>query len=261
MEFLKTVIATLVVVQYATAKGIGGMGGGLGGGYGGSNGGLGGGLGGGYGGGMGGGLGGGYGGSNGGLGGGHGGVGGGYGGGMEEDLEVEMEELADLVGDTENQPRPYTMGYKAEGEEAISFRSEEGDAHGKKVGTYGYMDAQGLYRKVQYTAGADGFHAIVQTNEPGTDGKENPADVIMIVEEPPAGIQEKYTRSSGYGHGGQGGQGGYGGMGGGYGGMSGIGGGYGGMGGGNGGMNGGSPKGGVGGFYGGMGARSGKSGY
>ncbi|PRD30894.1 UNVERIFIED_CONTAM: Cuticle protein 10.9 [Trichonephila clavipes] len=170
-----------------------------------------------------------------------------------------------------NQPRPYTMGYKAEGEEAISFRSEEGDAHGNKVGTYGYMDAQGLYRKVQYTAGADGFHATVQTNEPGTDGKENPADVIMIVEEPPAGIQEKYTRSSGYG---QGGQGGYSGMGGGYGGMSGIGGGYGGMsgigggyegmsgiGGGYGGMNGGSSKGGVGGFYGGMGARSGKSGY
>ncbi|PRD30895.1 UNVERIFIED_CONTAM: Cuticle protein 10.9 [Trichonephila clavipes] len=102
-----------------------------------------------------------------------------------------------------DQPRPYTMGYKAEGEDALSFRSEEGDAHGNKVGAYGYMDSQGLYRKVQYTAGSDGFHAIVQTNEPGTDGKENPADVIMIVEEPPAGIQEKYTRSSGYGHGGQ----------------------------------------------------------
>ncbi|GFQ91654.1 cuticle protein 10.9 [Trichonephila clavata] len=223
MKFLKTVITALVVVQYASARGTGGMGG-LGGGYGGSNGGLGGGHGGGYGGGMGGGLGGGYG----GIAGGYGGMGGGFGGGYGGFEDAHM-----------NQPRPYTMGYKAEGEEAISFRSEEGDAHGNKVGAYGYMDAQGLYRKVQYTAGADGFHATVQTNEPGTDGKENPADVIMIVEEPPAGIQEKYTRSSGYGHSGQGGQGGYGGMGGGYGG------GYGGMGG----------------FYGGMGARSGKSGY
>ncbi|GFT36301.1 cuticle protein 10.9, partial [Nephila pilipes] len=198
------VIATLVVVQYASAKGSGGGGG--------------------YGGGMGGGSG--YGGMGGGFGGGHGGMGGGFGGGYGG--------MGGGFGDAQmNQPRPYNMGYNAEGEGATSFRSEQGDEHGNMVGAYGYMDAQGLYRKVQYTAGSDGFHATVQTNEPGTDGKENPADVIMVVEQPPAGIQEKYTRSSGSGYGGHGGQGGYGGMNGGSSknGMGGLGGSYGGMGG------------------------------
>lgn len=63
-------------------------------------------------------------------------------------------------------------------------------------GSYGYTDNQGLYRQVDYVANAGGFRAVVKTNEPGTDGKENPADVNMLVQAPPAGLQEKYTRAS-----------------------------------------------------------------
>lgn len=46
------------------------------------------------------------------------------------------------------------------------------------------MDAYGVYRHVEYTAGKDGFKAVVKTNEPGTK-QENPADVHMMVQQPP----------------------------------------------------------------------------
>ncbi|GIZ01782.1 hypothetical protein CEXT_232101, partial [Caerostris extrusa] len=55
---------------------------------------------------------------------------------------------------------------------------------------------RGLYRMVEYSAGQGGFQAAVKTNEPGVDGKENPADVIMNVQPVPAGIQDRYTRMS-----------------------------------------------------------------
>ncbi|XP_042910014.1 uncharacterized protein [Parasteatoda tepidariorum] len=172
---------------------------------------------------------GGYGGSMGGYGGSMGGYGGGmggYGGGM-----------SGMGGYGGAMPKPYSFNYQANGMGSNSFRNEEGDSSGNVQGSYGYTDAQGLYRQVQYTAGAAGFQATVKTNEPGTDSKpESPADVNMIAEPAPAGIQEKYTRRAGSG--GYGGnvagmrmQGGMGGLGGGMGGYGGIGGGMGGYGG------------------------------
>lgn len=89
------------------------------------------------------------------------------------------------------------------------------------------MDDKGLMRRVDYTAGPEGFKATVTSNEPGL-GTENPADVQMNVQEPPAGLQ---NGGGGGGYGGGGGGGGYGGGGGGgmsYGGGGSGGGGYGG---------------------------------
>ncbi|GIX86780.1 uncharacterized protein CEXT_35251 [Caerostris extrusa] len=103
-------------------------------------------------------------------------------------------------------PRPFAMGYQSSGGGATSFRSEQGDGSGGVRGSYGYRDAQGLYRMVEYSAGQGGFQAAVKTNEPGVDGKENPADVSMNVQPAPAGIQGRYTRMSS----GMGGQGGWG---------------------------------------------------
>ncbi|KFM58775.1 Cuticle protein 16.8, partial [Stegodyphus mimosarum] len=128
-------------------------------------------------------------------------------------------------------PQPYNFDYQARDEQGnVHYRNEQGDSNGGVSGTYGYTDNQGLYRVVEYIADAGGFRANIKTNEPGTDGKESPADVQVIAEQPPAGIQERYTRVGGYGVGsGRGGApgGGYGGApGGGYGGAS--GGGYGG---------------------------------
>lgn len=45
---------------------------------------------------------------------------------------------------------------------------ETGNANNGKSGSYGYTDANGLYRRVDYVADAYGFRASVQTNEPGT---------------------------------------------------------------------------------------------
>ena len=90
-------------------------------------------------------------------------------------------------------PKPYDFGYVANNYGGAHFRSEKGDSSGNVQGSYGYTDSQGLQRKVEYVANAGGFHASVKTNEPGTDGKEDPADVQMFVQPPPAGIQEKYS--------------------------------------------------------------------
>ncbi|KAH7963365.1 hypothetical protein HPB52_020759 [Rhipicephalus sanguineus] len=47
------------------------------------------------------------------------------------------------------------------------FRSEQGDSNNIKTGSYGYRDVNGLYRRVNYVADANGFRATVDTNEPG----------------------------------------------------------------------------------------------
>ncbi|GIY28165.1 hypothetical protein CDAR_208111, partial [Caerostris darwini] len=96
-------------------------------------------------------------------------------------------------------PKPYKFDYNAADEQGNShYRTEEGDASGTVRGTYGYTDNQGLYRVVEYVADAGGFRANVRTNEPGTDGKESPADVQLTVEQPPAGIQNTFGSGGSY---------------------------------------------------------------
>lgn len=51
-----------------------------------------------------------------------------------------------------------------------------GDSYGNKKGSYGYTDAHGVYRKVDYIADEHGFRAKISTNEPGTDSAD-PANV------------------------------------------------------------------------------------
>jgi hypothetical protein len=68
----------------------------------------------------------------------------------------------------EAKPSPYSFGYKVnDGYGNSNFQSEEGDDYGAKKGSYGYTDAYGIYRKVEYIADAYGFRANVYTNEPG----------------------------------------------------------------------------------------------
>lgn len=87
-------------------------------------------------------------------------------------------------------PKPYDFGYNAADELGNNhFRKEQGDGSGGVRGSYGYTDKKGLYRVVDYIANAAGFQAKVKTNEPGTDGKENPADVYMQALPSPAGMQ------------------------------------------------------------------------
>ncbi|XP_055937825.1 uncharacterized protein LOC129967154 isoform X1 [Argiope bruennichi] len=102
-------------------------------------------------------------------------------------------------------PKPYSFDYKTADEDGnMQYRKEEADTSGTVRGSYGYIDTEGLYRIVDYVADSTGFHINTKTNEPGVDGKEDPADVNLIVSEPPAGIQEKYNEFKGTGVGGTG---------------------------------------------------------
>ncbi|XP_049518727.1 cuticle protein 10.9 [Dermacentor silvarum] len=66
-------------------------------------------------------------------------------------------------------PQPYSFGYDSTDEFGTQlFHKEQGDASNAKTGSYGYRDANGLFRTVKYVADANGFRATVDTNEPGT---------------------------------------------------------------------------------------------
>ncbi|KAG9511026.1 hypothetical protein GZH46_00415, partial [Fragariocoptes setiger] len=100
----------------------------------------------------------------------------------------------------EEKPMPYAFGFESDdGYGTTQERHEAGDASGEVKGHYGYKDPAGIYRQVEYTAGAAGFNAVVKTNEPGVGSTENPADVQFIVETPPEGSYA--ARSNGYGGG------------------------------------------------------------
>ncbi|KAK8776943.1 hypothetical protein V5799_029716 [Amblyomma americanum] len=66
-------------------------------------------------------------------------------------------------------PQPYSFGYDTTDEFGTRlYQKEQGDASNAKTGSYGYRDANGLFRTVRYVADAGGFRATVDTNEPGT---------------------------------------------------------------------------------------------
>ncbi|CAN7996604.1 unnamed protein product, partial [Ixodes hexagonus] len=76
----------------------------------------------------------------------------------------------------EHPPQPYSFGYDNTDEFGTRLtRQETGDEHNNKVGSYSYVDANGVARTVNYVADAFGYRASVQTNEPGTKTSE-PAD-------------------------------------------------------------------------------------
>ena len=60
-------------------------------------------------------------------------------------------------------PRPYSFGY-ASGDEAGTEqdRQETQDENGIVRGTYGYRDAQGLFRRVEYIADAAGLQGEIR---------------------------------------------------------------------------------------------------
>ncbi|KAH9370313.1 hypothetical protein HPB48_007350 [Haemaphysalis longicornis] len=76
-------------------------------------------------------------------------------------------------------PQPYSFGYDAVNplEGARHFHAEDSDENNFRRGSYGYTDAQGLYRRVDYVADAGGYRATVSTNEPGTAASA-PADAL-----------------------------------------------------------------------------------
>ncbi|XP_035211888.1 adult-specific rigid cuticular protein 15.5-like [Stegodyphus dumicola] len=60
----------------------------------------------------------------------------------------------------------------------VPSRSEAGDGHGNKKGTYTIHDIDGRARRVDYVADKLGFRAAVKTNEPGTAASTPAAALI-----------------------------------------------------------------------------------
>ncbi|XP_035229380.1 uncharacterized PPE family protein PPE24-like, partial [Stegodyphus dumicola] len=81
------------------------------------------------------------------------------------------------------QPQPYKFGYSIKDVSSQQYREEAGNGAGVVTGSYGFTDANGIQRQVNYIADAAGFRAQVKTNEPGT-ANQNPADVEVISNTP-----------------------------------------------------------------------------
>ncbi|GFU28382.1 cuticle protein 16.8 [Nephila pilipes] len=93
-------------------------------------------------------------------------------------------------------PQPYKFGYSVKDKHGEQHREEAGDGHAVR-GSYGFSDARGIHRQVNYVADKAGFRAQVKTNEPGT-ANQNPAAVQLISNAPYA--QEGYAGVSGLGY-------------------------------------------------------------
>ncbi|XP_076317538.1 uncharacterized protein LOC143229293 [Tachypleus tridentatus] len=72
---------------------------------------------------------------------------------------------------------PFFFTYTADVEGGFSSRTEGGDGSGNVAGTYSVAHSDGRRRTVKYIAGADGFMADIQSNEPGVEPHSNPANV------------------------------------------------------------------------------------
>jgi hypothetical protein len=60
------------------------------------------------------------------------------------------------------EPEPYNFNFDVKDDSGNGqFRREEGDTRGVVRGSYGYTDAYGLYRIVDYVADKDGFRGYL----------------------------------------------------------------------------------------------------
>lgn len=60
------------------------------------------------------------------------------------------------------------------------YRHEKSKNPWQVRGSYGYKDALGIYRHVNYVADKNGFRVIIETNEPGLrGGSKNPASTSI----------------------------------------------------------------------------------
>ncbi|KAG8186253.1 hypothetical protein JTE90_004229 [Oedothorax gibbosus] len=100
-------------------------------------------------------------------------------------VSPESSRKSDILRKLIEKPKPYAFGFQqSDVNGIIQYRDESADATGSVKGSYGYRDALGVYRNVNYIADDNGYHAVVRTNEPGTIS-HNPADTVIVAELPP----------------------------------------------------------------------------
>lgn len=85
-------------------------------------------------------------------------------------------------------PQPHNFNYDVTDEYGNQrYHQETGDGSGRVTGSYGYRDAYGVYRYVDYVADENGFRATIRSNEPGMDNPA-PAGVQYALEQPPQNV-------------------------------------------------------------------------
>lgn len=61
---------------------------------------------------------------------------------------------------------PFAWGYDInDGYGGAQYHKENGDEYGKRTGSYGYTDAYGIYRQVDYVADEHGFRATIKVSK------------------------------------------------------------------------------------------------
>ncbi|KAG0443001.1 hypothetical protein HPB47_015396 [Ixodes persulcatus] len=92
---------------------------------------------------------------------------------------------------------PFSFGYDTVDEFGTKlFHKEDADASNSRTGSYGYTDANGLFRRVNYVADAGGFRATVDTNEPGTAPGQS-ADAVFNAKPVVSGLSARVPGSFG----------------------------------------------------------------
>lgn len=121
---------------------------------------------------------------------------------FEQQTYEAQSQVPKINHEVVGRPEPFNFNYDVKDDYGNSqYRREDSDDSGAVRGSYGYTDANGLYRIVDYVADDNGFRATIRTNEPGlvepspaTGEVLNPADVILNAEATPAGVREQQQR-------------------------------------------------------------------
>lgn len=77
---------------------------------------------------------------------------------------------------------PYEFKYDTQDEYGNKqYRSESTTGAKQVTGSYGYVDANGVYRQVDYVADEHGFRAKIRSNEPGLEqGAVSPSNIQYV---------------------------------------------------------------------------------
>lgn len=90
------------------------------------------------------------------------------------------------------QAEPFAFDFKTQDNSGNGqYRKEESDKNGVVRGSYGYTDANGIYRHVEYVADQNGFRANIKSNEPGLIGETQPASIKLDGGSAPARISNQ----------------------------------------------------------------------
>ncbi|XP_064454841.1 uncharacterized protein LOC135366118 [Ornithodoros turicata] len=111
-----------------------------------------------------------------------------HGQGLDSNKADFTELQADLQADIDQIIKPeilpnqrYSVSYDTTDEhDTRIFHTEIIDPSNARLGTYGYINGEGLFRIVYYIADSTGYHVFVCTNEPGTETSD-PADAQIRV--------------------------------------------------------------------------------